>query len=333
MTTQPEVAVGNESPVDAKADAVQTFEDIAAEMLPPEEQEEEPVEGEEPDAELDETEPEEEADDLPPIEAPVSWDAEAKERFAKLPREDQEYLSKREGERERFVQAKSQEAKQARQTVEQEAAQHLAAYERQVSEQLSQFAQQPNVQKPDPALLATDPMTYAYQARLYEDDQAQRTQAQQVAQHYAQQAQQREAYAEQAMLAEQHKTIVEQFPEYADPTSGPKLQQELSAVARELGYPPELISQARATDILAMRKVAELKSKADKYDALQASKMEKVRSAKGLPRVATPGVSQGSDQLRARTAQAALETARSSKDRNVQGQAFYDYLSKTGQIK
>jgi hypothetical protein len=52
--------------------------------------------------------------------------------------------------------------------------------------------------------------------------------------------------AEQAHHAEQHRIIVEQFPEYADPTTGPKLQQELSAVARELGYPPELIGQARA---------------------------------------------------------------------------------------
>lgn len=331
MTTQPEVAVANESPVDAKADAVQAFEDIAAEMLPPEEQEEEPVEGEEPEAE-DDIEPEEEADDLPPIDAPVSWDAEAKERFAKLPREDQEYLSKREGERERFVQQKSQEAVQARRTVEQEAIQHFAAYERQVSEQLSQFAQAPGVQKPDPTLLATDPAHYAYQARLYEDDQAQRQQAQQVAQHYASQAQQREAAAEQAMLAEQHRVIVEQFPEYADPTTGPKLQQELSAVARELGYPPELISQARAPDILAMRQAAEWRADSLKLKALNASKMEKVRAARGLPRVATPGVAQGSAQSRATRAAAAIETARTSKNRDAAGQGFYDYLKNTGQI-
>jgi hypothetical protein len=81
-----------------------------------------------------------------------------------------------------------------------------------------------------------------------------------------------------------------------------------------------------------MKKVAEFKVKADKYDALQSKKMEKVRAAKGLPRVATPGVAQGSEQLRARTAQVAIETAKTSKNRDVQGQAFYDYLSKTGQI-
>jgi hypothetical protein len=60
--------------------------------------------------------------------------------------------------------------------------------------------------------------------------------------------------------------------------------------------------------------------------------MAKVRAAKGLPKVATPGVSQGSDQLRARSAQAALETARSTKNRDVQGAAFYEYLEKTGQV-
>jgi hypothetical protein len=60
--------------------------------------------------------------------------------------------------------------------------------------------------------------------------------------------------------------------------------------------------------------------------------MEKVRAAKGLPRVAKPGVAQGGDQLRARSAQAAIETARTAKNRDVQGAAFFDYLKNTGQL-
>lgn len=292
MTTQPEPAVGSESPVELSPEdrLNAAFDD------PQNHQEEEdpaPVEGEETD-ELteDDIPPEEEADDLPPIDAPVSWDGEAKEVFKNLPREAQEIVQKREADRERFVQQKSQEATRARQEVEQEATQALAAYERQVSEHLQQYARQPNVQKPDPALLASDPVTYAYQARLYEDDQAQRYQAQQVSEHYARQAQEREQQAEQAQIAEQRKLIVDNFPEYADPTTHEKHRNELSAIARELGYPPELISQARATDILAMRKVAEYKSDAEKYRNLQKGKMEKVRAAKNLPRVAKPGAAQ-----------------------------------------
>lgn len=333
MQTQPPAAVGSEPPVDAKAAATQAFEDIATEMLPPEE-EELPVEdeGEEPEATEVELEIEEEADDLPPIDAPVSWDAEAKAKFAELPRELQETVQQREAERERFVQQKSQEATRAKTDALQTATAELAQIERSYASQYQQVAEQIAVNRPHYSLLATDPVEFARQSELADAAEAQRQNAQLLAQQYAQQAQQREAQAEQAYHAEQHRIIVDRFPEYADPTTGPKLQQELSAVARELGYSPELISQARAEDILAMRTAAEWKAKAQKLDALNAAKMGKVRAAKGLPRVAKPGVSQGSDQLRASRASVGLETARTAKNRDVQGAGFYDYLKNTGQI-
>lgn len=333
---QPEQAAGEVgNPADSNpADA---FNAIAEEMLgdTPQEEEEPAADEGEPSDELteDDIAAEEEADDLPPIDAPVSWDAEAKAKFAELPRELQETVTKREAERERFVQQKSQEAARARSEVETVAMQQLAAYERQVAEQLQYFAAQSEVAKPDPALLAADPVAYAYQQRKYDDAQAQRQAAQQQAQQFAQQAQQREAYAEQVRLQQEHQTIVEHFPEYADPTTGPELQRKLSAVAKRIGYPDELISQARATDIIAMKKVADAFDKADRYDALQSKKMEKVRAAKGLPRVAKPGVSQGTDQLRANRANAAFETAKSTNNREVQGAAFYEYLTTTGHIK
>lgn len=65
--------------------------------------------------------------ELPVIEPPKSWDAEAKERFARLPREDQEYLVEREAERDRGVSVQQQRAAEARQKAEQEAAQIAAA--------------------------------------------------------------------------------------------------------------------------------------------------------------------------------------------------------------
>lgn len=58
----------------------------------------------------------------PAIEPPKSWDAEAKERFARLPREDQEYLAAREAERDKGVSIAQQRAAEARQRAEQEAA-------------------------------------------------------------------------------------------------------------------------------------------------------------------------------------------------------------------
>jgi hypothetical protein len=291
MTTQQpeEAAVGGEappvelSPEDRLNAAFEDLENHKEEELPEEEQ---------PSSE-DEPQIEEEEEELPPIEPPVSWDADAKAVFASLPREAQEIVTKREAERERFVQQKSQEAARAKQEVEQQAYQSLAQYEQQVAAQLSQYAQLLSVPEPDMSLLATDPQTYAFQAKQYQDAQAQQRQLQHQAQQYAEQARQREAYAQHAYAEEQKQILADNLPEYLDPTSGPKLQQELSAVARELGYPPELIGQARATDIIAMKQVRDLKVKADKYDQLMAKKMEGVRAAKGKPPVtARPGTAQ-----------------------------------------
>jgi uncharacterized protein YeaO (DUF488 family) len=339
MTTQSETpAVGSEStPAAEPTNAADYFTQLAEEQFGVTDEEEQPAEGEQaqPDGtEEADDEPtlEEEVDDLPPIDAPVSWDAEAKAKFAELPRDAQEVIAKRESEREKFVQSKSQEAARAKQEAEQAAIQQVAAYEAQVAQQLSQYAEQIAPQRPNPALLQHDPQAFYAMQADYEAKVAQQQQLQQQSQQYAQQAQLRAQQIAQAEAAEQHRIIVDSFPEYADPTTGPELQRKLTAVAKELGYPDELIGQARATDILAIRQAAEWKADAEKYRALQKTKMEKVRAAKGLPKVATPGVSQGTDQLRARTAQAALDTALTSKNRDVQGAAFYQYLERTKQI-
>jgi len=333
--TQPAEAVGGEAaPV---TESPEDFGEALARDVFGIEEEEQSAEGveEQPEATEeaeDEPETEEEVDDLPPIEAPVSWDAEAKETFKNLPREAQEIVAKREAEREKFVQSKSQEAARARQEAEQTALQQVAAYEAQVAQQLQQYAEQIAPQPPDPAMLQYDPQGFYAKEAEYRTKTAQQQKLQRDAQVYAQQAQLCAQQIAQSEQAEQHRIIVDKFPEYTDPTTGPELQRKLTAVAKELGYPDELIGQARAADILAIRQAAEWKTGYEKYQALQKTKMEKVRAAKGLPRVATPGVSQGTEQLRARTAQAALHTALTSKNRDVSGAAFYQYLEKTGQI-
>lgn len=334
--TQPVEAVGGEaqSPVEPTAESFGTelakdvFGITDEEEEQPAEEGEQPVEGAEA-----ETAVEEEADDLPPIEPPVSWDAEAKDVFKSLPREAQEIVAKREGEREKFVQQKSQEAARVKTEVEQTAVQQLAQIEAGYAQQFQHLAEQIMPQRPNPALVQVDPAAFYAQQAQYEAAVAQQRELQQQAQTYAQQAQLRAAQIEQATHAEQHRIIVDNFPEYADPTSGPELQRKLTAVAKAMGYPDELIGQARATDILAVRAASEWKAKADKYDALMSKKMENVRAAKVAPPVSRPGVSQGPDQLRARNAQAALDTALTSKNRDVQGAAFFDYLKTTGQVK
>jgi hypothetical protein len=170
---------------------------------------------------------------------------------------------------------------------------------------------------------------YAQQAN-YEAALAQQRELQQQAQLFAQQAQARAQQIEQQHNAEQHRIIVENFPEYADPTTGPELRSKLSAVAKALGYSDELINQARANDILALRTASDWKAKADKYDALQAKKMEKVRAAKGLPKVATPGVANTPGQSAARNEAALRDVLLNSKNRDQQGAAFEALLKTKG---
>jgi hypothetical protein len=216
-----------------------------------------------PEAAEDELEIEEEADDLPPIDAPVSWDAEAKAVFATLPRERKRLC--RSGKRIASASFSRSPRKrpEPRQEVEQAAYQQLAnttPRSRSTSSLAEQFSRSGPIRA-----AATRPAGILRPAGAIRGRQAQRRELQQQAENYAQQASSGSAGRTGPWRnSTDHRR---EFPEYADPTTGPKLQQELSAVARELGYPPELIGQARATDIIAMRKVAELKAKADKYDA------------------------------------------------------------------
>lgn len=78
--------------------------------------------------------------DVPAIDAPNSWDAEHKEKFAALPREMQEFLLKRETERDRGVSAAQQRASEARQRAEQEA-QAVAALKPRIEALTAQAAQ------------------------------------------------------------------------------------------------------------------------------------------------------------------------------------------------
>lgn len=334
--TQPTEAVSGaaNAPVDAVAEAEKTFNDIA-ETYGSEDEEENPVEeeGVEPEPEA-EDEPEEEAvaDDQPPIDAPVSWTAEEKERFKDLPREMQETLSRRESERERFVQSKAQEAARARSESEQAASQQLAQIERSYAQQYQAIAAQFEVPEPDPILMMTDQAAYVSQLTAHKAAQAQRLQAQQAAAYYADQARAREAQAAQAHAAQEYQIVAEKFPEYVDPATTAKHQSELASIALELGYPNELINEARAVDILAMRKAAEWKAKADKLDKLEAGKMEKVRAAKGKPPVVTPGVAVAQSQTRMKRADEAFSRAKNAVSTAEKGAAFGEYLTNVGII-
>lgn len=85
-----------------------------AEVETPSEGEPPPEEAPELEEPTDQAEPEEGEADLPPIAAPQSWNAEAKEHFATLDRRSQEIILAREGDRDKAVQRSVQDAADAR---------------------------------------------------------------------------------------------------------------------------------------------------------------------------------------------------------------------------
>lgn len=250
----------------------------------------------EPDPDADEPEPEVEA-----IAAPTSWAKDAKDVFAGLPREAQEIIAKREAERERFVNAKSREAANTRNTVETEARQALTTIMRNHEQSLSQFL--PEVpQMPDPRLLASPEHRDLYYQQKAEYDYAV-AQRDHVSQQLDQARQHAEAITQQQYEAEiqaEHGALEEALgTEWSDPSARAKLLENLQPIAAELGYSPEVMAQARAADIIALRRIGDFKAKADKYDQLMKKKMEPVRAAKpALPPAARPGAQTGQQRPR-----------------------------------
>lgn len=299
--TQPNEAVGGAS--DTVVAAEPTLEDRLSAAMTDEDQEQ--PEEDQPDASpADDEEPiaadedaEVEAEDVPegdepPITPPVSWTAEEKEVFKGLPRDVQEVVSRREADREKFVQSKAQEARQASVEAEKRAldalSNRLQAHSAAVSRLMVQVPQRPSHQ-----LQADDPYSYAEQMDAYERATAHNQWIEQSYSSAVQEAQRAQQVIQQQSLQETEAALREKFPEYLDPTEGPKLRQELGSIALELGYSVDQLANVDANDILAMRQVATYKAKAEKYDALVAKKMEGVRAAKNLPRVSRPGTAQG----------------------------------------
>ncbi len=85
-------------------------------------------------------------------------------------------------------------------------------------------------------------------------------------------------------------------------------------------------------DFNALRKASEWRAKAMKWDNAQKTNMAKVRSAKTLPKVIRPGVSQTRGEISEGKAQAAWQQVKGAKNKEAQASGFASYLEATGQI-
>ena len=290
--------------------------------------------GEEADDDVDpdegdtEDEGEEDSADEPEeaIKPPVSLNKEQKAAFEQLPPDLQKVWAETEAQRNREVQLKTTEAAEAKRSAVSQAQAELASIQQQYAAELEIYAQAFQPIEPDYSLLATDPQAYAEQVAYSKQQSAQhqymmqqvnalREQSQQFTQHQQMQT----AQAELAKLSAS-------LPEWNDPAKRAELIPVLTEIGHELGYSDELMAQAGADDIVALKKAAEWKSKAEKFDAWQARKMQNVRAAKALPKVAKPGVTSSGNPSKAARADAAWARAKVSRS----GDDFADFLEAKG---
>lgn len=320
------------SAVEDFADALETHEQEAGEIDPEEEEEEELSEGDEPEdeeAQHEEDEPEEEA---PAIDPPVSWGADAKELFNQLPPELQTQVAEREAQREKAVQRATTEAAEAKRSASTEAANTVATIQRQYADELAQYAEILKPQRPNPALAAEDPNQYLQELAYFQAADAQYQAMVQQAQQARGQADDLSRQALNEALEADARRLSMELPEWNDPAQRVALLTELEKVGAELGYTPDLMKQAGAADILALKKANEWRMKALKLDSLQKSKMEKVRAAKTLPKVVKPGVAPTRGELSQQRSQAAWQRVKTAKSKAAQSDAFADWLESSGHI-
>ena len=241
--------------------------------------------------------------DDPAIAPPVSWDNDAKVLFEQLPPELQEKVAAREAQRERAIQEATTAAAEARRNAAAEANAEFADQQRLYAAHLAELANQMAPQRPDPVLLTQDPQTFY------------RLQAQ-----YESQVAQAEAMAQAAALA------AELGEDWTDASRRRALLTDLEGVGAALGYSMELMGQANATDILALKAAAEWKAKADRYDQLQSNRTSAVRAARNAPRVARPGTAPNRAEQSARGRDAAWARAKTERS----GEAYAAMLDSIG---
>lgn len=292
MTQHEDAVGGTDEPIIA---AEPTIEDRFAAIMEQPEEEQPPAPAEDDDPPVIEAEDEGDApevEEAPAIKPPVSWDDEAKARFAELPPDLQEVVTQREAEREKFIQSKSREAREVAQQAEQAA---MTRIEQAQAAQLQLLQSMlPEIpQKPSAHLQYQDPQAYAYHMDAHEAAVAQHNWIVQQAEAINADQAERQQAAQRQHIETLTRDLQEAMPEYFDPATGPELRATLQSTAESLGFTTQEMAQFEAHHYRALKEVTDLKAKADKYDALMAKQMEKVREAKKLPAVSKPGAPRG----------------------------------------
>lgn len=283
---------------DVKEEPAQDAEDIHGDLAPSDD------DGAAYGSEEEETGPEEPDEDHPAepvIEPPHSWSKADKEYFQSLPIEVQKIISEREKQRDTFLSQRAETLAQERKAIEVKQAEIEQIRNEYASrlEELQKLAWD-DVPQPDESLIETDPVEYLRQRNIYERAQAHKTRIEQERARLAQEAEQKQAQQYQQYVAEQAKILEEAIPEYRDPEKRPQFQKDVAQYALSIGYTPEQLRWASASDIVTL-------NKARLYDAMQNARKAVPNKLKDLPKVTKPGQPQSRAERQAQARKADLE--------------------------
>lgn len=262
----------------------------------------------------------------PVIEPPVSWNADQKAEFAKLPVEAQKIISARESERERAINQRLQETAERQKALEAE--KQTAANER---AQLAQRIQAitlslvPELQKyanVDWAALARqDQQAYIVAQAEYQQLQQRFAMAQQAAGELQAKAQQEVQEQNKQRLLTERQKMIEKIPEAADRVKWNELAREIHGYLANEGFTAEELNAIGDHRLVAVARKAALWEKSQK--ALQSAQAKKVVAPP--PKVQKPGTSQGRDDGKAKEV-AALRTQLSKSGRDRDAAALLEHI-------
>lgn len=227
------------------------------------------------------------------IDAPVSLTAEEKAGFANLTPEAKRYVADLEARRAVQVQTATTKAADAQRHYESAAARADAEAQGRFAKQLTAFADKLAPQRPDPALAQTNPAAYIAQQAQYEAAAAQHQELVQQVQTLGTDAQEAMSQAE---IAQRDRELMA-LPEVANEATREAFFSKAIEEGKKLGLDMSQLGHATAAEFKALREIATLREKAEKWDAASARQMQRVRDAKKSkttrPNAAQPSSAEG----------------------------------------
>ena len=295
-------------PLDTADDAAAALDDFFAqedgENADPDEDspEEDAPEGDDPEGDEqddDEDEPE------TAIDAPVSLNAEEKAVFAQLPVEAQQAWAASETRRNAQVQEATTKAAHAERAAQSQASEAHSKAKAVFADQLATFASHLAPTPPDPAMARDYPGEYIAQKAQYD---AMKAQHDHLVQQVSALGEESSHEIDQAFIQQRDRELLA-IPEVANEETREAFLDRAFEAAAALGYDRDiLLRDGNATDFKALIAAHGWKQDADKYKALMAKQMTRVREAKSAKPNAAQPLGSGKARAQVKTQQRLRDT-------------------------